>query len=98
MGVALSAILGHAFSPLLQLKGGKAIAVTFGILVALPQHEILITFIAFILLGLLFIEINAWAVIFGANRLTGLSTSYKGKLMGSIIYAVRTHSANSKTF
>ncbi len=67
MAVALSAILGHAFSPLLQLKGGKAIAVTFGALVALPQHEMLITFIAFILLGLLFVEINAWAVIFGAT-------------------------------
>jgi glycerol-3-phosphate acyltransferase PlsY len=67
MAVALSAILGHAFSPLLQLKGGKAIAVTFGTLAALPQHEMLITFIAFILLGLLFVEINAWAVIFGAT-------------------------------
>lgn len=67
MGVALSAILGHAFSPLLQLKGGKAIAVTFGALVALPQHDMLITFAAFMLLGFLFIEINAWTVMFGAT-------------------------------
>jgi len=67
MGVALSAILGHAFSPLLQLKGGKAIAVTFGALAALPQHDMLITFAAFMLLGFLFIEINAWTVMFGAT-------------------------------
>ena len=66
MVVALSAILGHAFSPLLQWRGGKAIAVTFGVLIALPQYEILIAFVAFMVLGFLFIEIDAWTVIFGA--------------------------------
>jgi len=64
--VALSAILGHAFSPLLQLKGGKSIAVTFGVLLALPQHEMLIVFAAFTFLGFLFIVIDAWTVMFGA--------------------------------
>lgn len=29
--VALSPVLGHAFSPFLKFKGGKAVAVTFGI-------------------------------------------------------------------
>jgi len=38
LAVALSAILGHAFSPLLHLRGGKSVAVTFGVLLALPQH------------------------------------------------------------
>lgn len=66
LAVALSAILGHAFSPLLQLKGGKAIAVTFGVLLALPQHEMLIAFAAFMFLGFLFIAIDAWTVMFGA--------------------------------
>ena len=67
MAVALSAILGHAFSPLLQLKGGKSVAVTFGVLSALPQHEMLITFAVFMFLGFLFIEIDAWTVMFGAT-------------------------------
>ncbi len=67
MAVALSAILGSAFSPLLRLKGGKSIGITFGILFALPQHEIVIAFAAFLLLGFLFIEIDAWIVIFGAT-------------------------------
>jgi len=66
MAVALSAILGHAFSPLLRWRGGKAIAVTFGVLLALPQHEMLIAFTAFMVLGFLFIEIDAWTVMFGA--------------------------------
>jgi glycerol-3-phosphate acyltransferase PlsY len=64
--VAVSAILGHAFSPFLQWHGGKAVAVTFGVLFALPQHELLLAFIAFMLLGFLFIEVDAWTVIFGA--------------------------------
>jgi len=66
MAVALSAILGHAFSPMLRLRGGKSVAVTFGALFALPQHEILITFALFTFLGFLFIEIDAWTVMLGA--------------------------------
>lgn len=66
VAVALSAIMGHAFSPFLRWRGGKAIAVTFGVLLALPQHEILLAFIVFVVLGFLFIEIDAWAVMLGA--------------------------------
>ena len=65
MAVALSAILGHAFSPLLGFKGGKSVAVTFGVLLALPQHEMLLTFAIFIFIGFLFIEIDAWTVMLG---------------------------------
>jgi glycerol-3-phosphate acyltransferase PlsY len=64
--VAVSAVLGHAFSPLLQWHGGKALAVTFGVLLALPQHQLLLAFIACMVLGFLFIEADAWTVIFGA--------------------------------
>ena len=76
MMVALSAILGHAFSPLLGFKGGKSIAVTFGALWALPQHEILIAFIIFLLIGFLFMESDAWTVMVGA--------------VGSLAYLVTT--------
>jgi glycerol-3-phosphate acyltransferase PlsY len=82
MAVALSAILGHAFSPLLQLKGGKSVAVTFGVLLALPQHEMLITFAVFMFLGFLFMEIDAWTVMFGsAGSLAYLLAS--GELHGN---------------
>ncbi len=74
--VALSAILGHAFSPLLRLRGGKSVAVTFGVLLALPQHELLITFAVFMFLGYLFIKTDAWTVILGA--------------VGSLIYLIVT--------
>jgi glycerol-3-phosphate acyltransferase PlsY len=75
--VALSAILGHAFSPMLHLRGGKAIAVTFGVLIALPQHEMLVTVAAFMFLGFLFIETDAWRVILGP--------------IGSLAYLVTTN-------
>jgi glycerol-3-phosphate acyltransferase PlsY len=64
--IAVSAVLGHAFSPFLRWHGGKAVAVTFGVLLALPQHEILLAFIACVVLGFLFIEVDAWTIIFGA--------------------------------
>jgi glycerol-3-phosphate acyltransferase PlsY len=67
MVVALSAILGHAFSPFLGWRGGKALAVTFGVLVALPQHEMLIAFAFFLVLGCLFIEVDAWTAMLGAT-------------------------------
>jgi glycerol-3-phosphate acyltransferase PlsY len=66
LGVALSAILGHAFSPLLQLRGGKAVAVTFGVILALPQHDLLFALAGSMFLGFLFIAHDAWTVIFGA--------------------------------
>ena len=65
MVVALSAILGSAFSPLLRFRGGKSVAITFGVLLVLPQHEMLITFAAFMFLGFLFIETDVWIVMLG---------------------------------
>jgi len=63
--VALSAIMGHAFSPLLGFKGGKSIAVTFGVLLALPNLEIFLALLVFLLIAFLFIERDAWIVIAG---------------------------------
>ncbi len=64
--VALSAVLGHAFSPFLGWHGGKAVAITFGVLLAVPQHEALLAFIACVIAGFLFVENDAWVVILGA--------------------------------
>ncbi|MCK4331703.1 MAG: glycerol-3-phosphate acyltransferase [Dehalococcoidia bacterium] len=66
MAVGLSAILGCAFSPILRLKGGKSLAVTGGVLLALPQHEVLIAVLVFMFLAFLFIQTDAWMVILGS--------------------------------
>jgi len=65
LSVAVSAILGHAFSPILRFRGGKSVAVTYGVLLALPQHEMLIIFAIFMFLGFLFIESDSWTVMLG---------------------------------
>lgn len=63
--VAFSAILGHAFSPMLHFRGGKSVAVTFGAIIALPQFDILFVYTLLTVLGFLFIEQHSWVVMPG---------------------------------
>ncbi len=77
MAIAVSAIAGHAFSPLLHFKGGKSVAVTFGVLLGLlPEGELLLMFTVFICIGALFMANRAWTVMAGPA--------------GSLIYLVAT--------
>lgn len=65
VAVALSPILGHAFSPFLNFRGGKAVAVTFGVWTGLTLGEAPI--LLGILLGLFMLvqRTDAWAVVLG---------------------------------
>ncbi len=65
--IGLCAILGHAFSPFLHWRGGKAVAVTFGAMIGLPDINVLLAFIVFMLIGFFIIEVDAWRVVFGAT-------------------------------
>jgi glycerol-3-phosphate acyltransferase PlsY len=58
--IGLSAISGHAFSPFLNFKGGKAYAVTLGVLLALPQRDILMVLMLFLVIGFLLWEGDGW--------------------------------------
>ena len=58
-----AAILGHAFSPFLHFNGGKSVCVTFGVIIAMPQVDILAVFVLLTLFGFLFIEQHSWVVI-----------------------------------
>jgi glycerol-3-phosphate acyltransferase PlsY len=42
--VAIAPVLGHAFSPFLKFKGGKAIAVTFGVWSAVTGFEVALVY------------------------------------------------------
>jgi glycerol-3-phosphate acyltransferase PlsY len=64
--VAISAVLGHAFSPFLRGHGGKAVAISFGVLLGLPQHDILLAYMAFFVAGFLFVENDSWISVLGA--------------------------------
>jgi acyl phosphate:glycerol-3-phosphate acyltransferase len=59
----ISAVMGHAFSPCLRWRGGKAISVTFGVLVALPERRIFLVFLIFMLIGFLILDTDSWIPI-----------------------------------
>lgn len=65
--VALAPVLGHAFSPFLRLRGGKAIATTFGVWTGLTLWQV--PTVMGLMLGLLFYfqEIAGWSVMIGAT-------------------------------
>lgn len=61
--IAISPVLGHAFSPFLKFRGGKAVASTFGIWTGLTLWEA--PPVLGICLGLAYLiqKIDAWSVI-----------------------------------
>ncbi len=65
--VAAAPVMGHAVSPFLKFKGGKAIAVTFGVWSALTQFEVSLVYA--VILALLLLAVR------GLNR--GRPTSSK---------------------
>jgi glycerol-3-phosphate acyltransferase PlsY len=77
--IALGAVLGHAFSPFLHWQGGKAVAVTFGVMLGLlPQYDVLLSFIIAMLLCYIFVKIDAWKIIIGATGTLIYLTIVKG--------------------
>jgi len=76
--VGLCAILGHAYSPFLGFRGGKALAVTAGVLLAQPHLDIFVVTLIFIFLAFLFNQTDAWAVMFGMMATTVYVATSKG--------------------
>lgn len=61
--IAFCAVLGHAYSPFLNFRGGKALAVFAGSLFGLMQWDVLISLIILCIIGFLFIGNDAWTVM-----------------------------------
>ncbi|MFC2018221.1 glycerol-3-phosphate acyltransferase [Chloroflexota bacterium] len=61
--VALSPILGHAFSPFLGFRGGKAVAVTFGVWTGLLLWEGPTIFGIWLGIFVLVQVVDSWAVV-----------------------------------
>jgi glycerol-3-phosphate acyltransferase PlsY len=64
--IAFCAVLGHAYSPFLGFRGGKALAVFGGTVIAIPLWDMLISFTVLLFIGFLFIRNDSWTVIFSA--------------------------------
>jgi glycerol-3-phosphate acyltransferase PlsY len=63
--VALAPVAGHAFSPFLRLRGGKAVAATFGVWAALTLAEGPTALGGFLGVFYLVQTSDAWSVILG---------------------------------
>ncbi len=63
--VAVAPVLGHAFSPFLSFRGGKAVAATLGVWMALIGLSSWIAYAVFAVIALAFQIENAWSAIAG---------------------------------
>tara|TARA_Y100001970_G_scaffold284221_1_gene401121 strand:- start:2404 stop:3030 length:627 start_codon:yes stop_codon:yes gene_type:complete len=80
--ISLMPIIGHSFSPFLKLKGGKALAVTAAMWLALFQFEAAIVIFGFLALFFAIQKNDAWTVnlvhlcFFIYGIITSISNSY----------------------
>jgi glycerol-3-phosphate acyltransferase PlsY len=88
--VALAPVLGHAFSPFLRFRGGKALAATFGIWTGLTLGEGPI--ILGLLLGLfLFVQdSDGWAVLLGILVFGGHLVLQQAGFYTMVIWGINT--------
>jgi acyl phosphate:glycerol-3-phosphate acyltransferase len=63
--VALAPVLGHAFSPVLRLRGGKAIATTFGVWTGLTLWQVPTVLGLALAPAFYFQRVDGWSVMFG---------------------------------
>jgi len=63
--VAICAILGHAYSPFLGLRGGKALSVAAGTLIGLAHWEIILMLAILYFIGFLLFYNDSWTVMIG---------------------------------
>ncbi len=81
VAVAIAPVAGHAFSPWLRLRGGKAVAVTFGVWTGLTLGEGPIFLGTFLLLTYFTVAVSGWAVILAmVGLLVGLLISHHGSV------------------
>jgi glycerol-3-phosphate acyltransferase PlsY len=64
--IAFCAVLGHAYSPFLGFRGGKALAVFAGTLLAIPLWDMILSFVILMFIGFLLVKNDSWTVILGA--------------------------------
>ena len=70
--VAMAPALGHAFSPFLKMRGGKALATMFGVWIGLSTLTYSIPVILMLIVWMLVLDNNGWATILALLCLIGI--------------------------
>jgi glycerol-3-phosphate acyltransferase PlsY len=63
VAIALAPCLGHAFSPFLGGRGGKAVAVIFGVWIGLTWFTVPLSGLLMLVLGYTFLVVDGWSVV-----------------------------------
>jgi glycerol-3-phosphate acyltransferase PlsY len=61
--IAMAPVLGHAFSPFLKFKGGKAIGTVLGTLIGVSLWQISLPAVMGAALGIAFLTTTGWAIV-----------------------------------
>lgn len=67
--ISIAPVLGHAFSPFLHFRGGKAVAATFGIWIGLTIWEAPTILGIMLLFWFKSVRVSGWAVMFALTSL-----------------------------
>ncbi len=100
--VAIAPIAGHAFSPFLRFKGGKAIAVSLGIWCGLTLYQV--PMMLGLLLGIFIVLLtnNGWSTVLGFATLVvylliiAAPVWMRGVWLGNLIIVVYKHRSDLK--
>jgi glycerol-3-phosphate acyltransferase PlsY len=65
--IAMAPPLGHAFSPFLGFRGGKALASVLGVWIGLTLWKASLAAILFVVIGFILFELPGWAVMLGLS-------------------------------
>lgn len=70
--VAMAPPIGHAFSPLLKFRGGKALATMFGVWIGLSMATYSVPVILMLIIWMLVLDNNGWATLLAVACLVGI--------------------------
>jgi len=78
LALGITAILGHVFPVWLGFRGGKGVATSLGVFLALIPGPALVTF-------------GFWAVLFAAFRIISLASLAAASVFPAVIFAMMSH-------
>jgi glycerol-3-phosphate acyltransferase PlsY len=64
--ISLAPLIGHAYTPFLNFRGGKSLATTFGIWTALTLYVVPLIFGLGLAVGIWLLKAEAWAILVAA--------------------------------
>jgi acyl phosphate:glycerol-3-phosphate acyltransferase len=100
--IAIAPVAGHAFSPFLRFKGGKAIAVSLGIWCGLTLYQVPLVLGLMLGIFIVFLTNNGWSTVLGFVTLIGYLLIIAapawmlGVWLGNLIIVIYKHRVDLK--